>query len=79
MAIHAPSRIRVRFAVAALWVVCAFHAVVHAVLLTLGSKCRQLVTHPRNAATNKPSKHARYRQEKHEEKTAHRLTGIRSR
>jgi hypothetical protein len=30
MAIHAPSRIRVRFAVAALSAVCAFHAVVHA-------------------------------------------------
>jgi hypothetical protein len=30
MAIHAPSHIPVRFAVAALWAVCAFHAVVHA-------------------------------------------------
>src|SRR5450631_4904008 len=30
MAIHAPSPIPVRFAVAVLWVVCAFHAVVHA-------------------------------------------------
>ena len=30
MAIHAPSRIRVRFAAAALSAVCAFHAVVHA-------------------------------------------------
>ena len=30
MAIHAPSRIRGRFAVAVLWAVCAFHAVVHA-------------------------------------------------
>jgi Domain of unknown function (DUF5107) len=30
MAIHAPSRTRLRFAVAALSVVCAFHAVVHA-------------------------------------------------
>ena len=30
MAIHAPSRTRVRFAVAALSAVCAFHAVVHA-------------------------------------------------
>jgi hypothetical protein len=30
MAIHAPSRTRVRFAVAVLWAVCAFHAVVHA-------------------------------------------------
>src|SRR6202163_3650682 len=30
MAIHAPSRIRGRFAVAVLWAACAFHAVVHA-------------------------------------------------
>src|ERR1700720_3982883 len=30
MAIHAPSRIRVRFAVAVISAVCAFHAVVHA-------------------------------------------------